>query len=132
MRSQSEMSNEKLDFPTGYPEILADMAGLIHARLIDLAVPKAAAIATALVEDIRRKWGGGLVYIPKGAMYTKQQRDDEVLRAFNGKNQAELARRFNVSISCIYDILTKKRSFSAANRKNASDGVKVKHDNEFS
>ena len=127
------MAASRLDFPPGYPEILADLAGLIHARLVEREVPDASSIATELAEDIRRQWGGGLIYIPKGVALTRHQRNDEVARAYNGRNHAELARRFGVTLACIYAILARKRGdvFNAINSASTEERVKAKHDNQL-
>lgn len=99
-----------LEFPPEYPEILADLANLIQARLSDqLPEERAADLARELAEDVRLKWGGGLIYIPQGARYERHQRDADIWRGFNGRNHAELARRHNLTLSCVYDILARER-----------------------
>lgn len=100
-----------LTFPPEYPEVLADLATLVHQRLADLLPPRVAAdLARELAEDIRLKWGGGLIYIPQGARYERQQRDDAIWREFNGRNHAELARHYGLTLSCVYDILARARA----------------------
>lgn len=100
-----------LIFPPEYPEVLADLADLIHCRLRDLLPPTVAAdLAHGLVEDVRLKWGGGLIYIPQGARFERQQRDAAIWREFNGRNHADLARRHGLTLSCVYDILARERA----------------------
>ena len=99
-----------LTFPPEYPEILADLATLIHQRLRDQLPPDVAAdLARDLAEDIRLKWGGGLIYIPQGARYDRHQRDAAIWREFNGRNHADLARRHRLTVACVYDILARER-----------------------
>lgn len=99
-----------LTLPAGYPEILADLADLFHRRLTDRLDPPAAAdLALDLAEAIRLKWGGGLIYIPKGDAYERRGRDATIWREFDGRNHADLARRFNLTLSCVYDILARER-----------------------
>ena len=100
-----------LTFHPEYPEVLADLALLIHQRLRDLLPPTIAAdLARELAEDVRLKWGGGLIYIPQGARYERQQRDGQIWREFNGRNHAALARRHGLTLSCVYDILARERA----------------------
>lgn len=100
-----------LTFPPEYPEILADLATLIHQRLHALLpAAVAAALARELAEDVRLKWGGGLIYIPQGARYERQQRDAAIWREFNGRNHAELARHHGLTLSCVYNIIARERA----------------------
>lgn len=100
-----------LTFPPEYPEVLADLATLIHQRLADLLPPVVAAdLARELAEDVRLKWGGGLIYIPQGARFERQQRDAAIWREFNGRNHADLARRHGLTLSCVYDVLARERA----------------------
>lgn len=97
--------------PEKYPEILGDLAHLLHARLRD-HVPEdiAEALALELVEDMRLKFGGGLIYFPKGQDYERSVRDAAIWREFNGRNHRELALRYGLTINAIYDILSRARA----------------------
>lgn len=99
-----------MDFPPHYPEVLAELAELIFARLKDRRVAEAEDIARILAEDVRRRWGGGLIYIPKGDRHLRDRRDAEIWREFNGRNHAELARRHGLGVAAIYDILERERA----------------------
>lgn len=100
-----------LTFPPEYPEVLADLATLIYRRLCDLLPTAVAAdLARELAEAVRLEWGGGMIYIPQGARFERQQRDATIWREFNGRNHAELARRHGLTLSCVYDILARSRS----------------------
>lgn len=98
-----------MQFPAHYPEILADLATLFYTRLAEQRVPEAEALARALAEDMRLKWGGGLIYIPKGDRHLRDRRDADIWRQFNGRNHAELARRHGLGIAAIYNILDRER-----------------------
>ena len=101
----------RLTFPRGYPEVLADLATLIHQRLADWLPPTVAVdLARELAENVRLKWGGGLIYIPQGARFERQQRDATIWCEFNGRNHADLARRHKLTLSCVYDILARERA----------------------
>ncbi|MFO1421200.1 MAG: Mor transcription activator family protein [Candidatus Competibacteraceae bacterium] len=101
-----------LKFPEKYPEILSDLAGLVHRRLIEQGIGADLATKTALdlAEDVRLKWGGGLIYIPKGDGFARGCRDAEIWREFNGRNHAELARKHGLTLSCVYDIIARERN----------------------
>lgn len=100
-----------LEFSSEYPEILADLAALIYTRISkQLPVGVSAALARDLAEDVRLKWGGGLIYIPQGARYERHRRDAAIWREFNGRNHAELAHRYNLTLSCVYDIVARERA----------------------
>lgn len=118
--------------PDDYPEMLAELVMLFHHRLKEsLAVDLSADLAFALSEDVREKFGGCLVYFPKGHHYQRVKRNEALLRAFNGRNHNELARRFNLTLSCVYDILSSKREkrqfeiFAAVNGKTVNGSVNV-------
>lgn len=100
-----------LNFSSEYPEILADLATLIYVRLCEqLPASVSAALARDLAEDVRLKWGGGLIYIPQGARYKRQRRDVAIWREFNGRNYTELAHRYNLTISCVYAVIARERA----------------------
>lgn len=100
-----------LDLPAEYPEILADLAGLLHARLTPhLPADIAAALALETAEDIRCKFGGGLIYIPKGDRYERHARDAAIWREFNGRNHGELARKHGLGVAHVYEILARERA----------------------
>lgn len=62
-------------------------------------------VAINLVNHLTNHWGGQLINIPKNHLYKVATRDLEIYRGFNGKNHAELARRYNLSVRAIYDIV---------------------------
>lgn len=99
-----------MQLPEHYPEILADIARLLHARLQPhLPADQAAALALAQAEDLRLTFNGCQIYIPKGDGYERAQRDAELASAFNGRNHAELARRYRLTVTQVYDILHRQR-----------------------
>mgnify|MGYP000946341061 FL=1 len=99
-----------LNVPEHYPETLADLAVLLHERLAQHLDPaRAAAVALALAEDVRRKWGGGAIYIPRGDSFERTRRDSAVWRDFNGRNYVELARKYDCTVKTIYEIVDRER-----------------------
>lgn len=74
-----------------------------------LPLAQAQALALDLAEDVRLKWSGCLIYIPKGRDWSRNDRNAAIWHDFNGSNQTDLARRYGLSITTIYDILSKER-----------------------
>lgn len=96
--------------PAHYPEILIDLAQLIEARIqsyMDAAV--AEQLVLDIAEDIRLKFGGGLIYIPKGSDFERRRRDGAIWRDFNGRNHAELAHKHGLGVAAVYDIIARER-----------------------
>lgn len=111
MAADNDLPADPLTFPPEYPEVLGDLAALAHQRLTAWLPPDlAAALALELAEDVRLKWGGGLIYIPQGARFERQQRDAAIWREFNGRNHATLAHRHGLTLSCVYDIVARERA----------------------
>lgn len=100
-----------MNLPDQYPEVLADLAGLVLARVqAYLPADQAEALAFALAEDVRLKYAGLLLYIPKGDAYERYHRNAAIWREFNGRNHAQLARKYQVGLSVIYDIVAAERA----------------------
>lgn len=92
--------------PDQYPEILADLAELIYVRLCEhLSGDSAELLALDTTEAIRARFGGGLIYIPKGSDFARCQRNAAIVRKFSGNNHKELARQYGLGVAAIYDIL---------------------------
>ena len=99
-----------LNVPEHYPETLADLAVLLHERLARVLDPaRAAVVALELAEDVRAKWGGGAIYIPRGDGFERSRRDAAVWREFNGRNYGELARKYDCTVKTIYEIVERER-----------------------
>lgn len=103
-----------LEMPKHYPEPLADLADCIYRRLA-LSAPNAliASIVFDVVEDIRREFGGMLLYIPKGEKFDRLQRNAAILKAFNGTNHRKLAKLYGISLKRVYEILQPSRKQEA-------------------
>lgn len=91
-----------MPFPKSYPETLRDLADCIEQTLGQIAADPAIHPALAVVEGIRTRFGGSLLYIPKGAEMDRATRDAKLCAAFTGRNHHELSRRYGISISCVY------------------------------
>lgn len=60
--------------------------------------PAANELSRRVFKALQDRWGGNNVYFPKRAPYTSQQ----IKAAFNGKNHAEVCRRFGISLKTLY------------------------------
>lgn len=83
-----------------YPEILEELAEFIAAALVEngLAHGRAAEVALAAVERVRKNFGGALVYIPKGAGYKLAQRNEEIRRRLAaGESRSAIRREYGLS-----------------------------------
>lgn len=97
-----------MNFPDDYPEQLADLAGVLFDRLRrhGMSEDDAGRVAMDQVEAVRNQFVGGSVYMPK----YNSQRDDEIWQKFNGKNHAELAKHYRLTVVRIYQILARERA----------------------
>jgi Mor family transcriptional regulator len=86
---------------TRYPEILKDLMDKAVEHLAEkLELPPETAQAAAFIvcEVIRREWAGSDIYFPRGLAYEIEQRDLEMFRLFTGSNQAELAKKYDITL----------------------------------
>lgn len=89
-------------------EILLDLTCHIETTLLkhtDLAQDKAKKIGEEISQKIAHDWGGLMVYIPKNLMFIISERDKQIYAEFNGYNQRELAKKYNLSIQWVYKII---------------------------
>ncbi|MCB1765375.1 MAG: hypothetical protein KDJ22_04815 [Candidatus Competibacteraceae bacterium] len=100
-----------MQIPEHYPPILADIAQLLRLRLNGhFSADQADALALAQVEDLRTVFGGSLVYLPKGQDYERKTRDAALYQEFTGHNHLDLARRYKLTVTQIYDIIARVRA----------------------
>ncbi len=99
-----------MQLPDDYPPLLGEFACVLHARLSQcLPADVAQRVALAQADDLGQTYEGCQIYIPKRDGLARARRDEAIARAFNGRNVAELARRFGLSTTQIYDILSRQR-----------------------
>lgn len=101
-----------MQLPDDYPEQLADLAGVLFERLRKNGMldNDAGRIAMEQVEDVRIRFVGGNVYMPKCTQQNIDRRNAEIYREFNGSNHRDLAKRYNLTVASIYDILARERA----------------------
>jgi len=61
--------------------------------------------ACKVVETIQHKWGGILVYIPKGDGILSRKRNENIKKDFTGDNHKDLCRQYKLSLQAVYKIL---------------------------
>lgn len=98
------------DLPSDYPQLLAELAELIDVRLrAQLSAHTALTLSHAIVEDIRERFSGELIYIPKYApmetTLTREARNRAIAKEYDGTNCRELARRYGLTLNTVYAIL---------------------------
>lgn len=95
--------------PETLPPLLSEFSALFRARLAQhLPAGDAGQLALTLADDISQTYGGCQIYIPKREGLARARRDAAIARAFNGHNTADLARRYRLSATQIYDILSRQ------------------------
>lgn len=101
-----------MNLPDDYPEQLADFVGVLFERLRKngLSDDDAERIAMEQAEDVRIRFVGGSVYMPKCTQQNIVRRNAEIYRQFNGRNHHALAQRYNLTLSSIYEILARERA----------------------
>lgn len=92
---------------SNYPELLSDVSDDLFKRLKDAGLDEQQSRKTAFehVEFIRKHWGGQPIYIPKGMAHDLTERDMALFKEFNGHNHNELARKYNISVVRVYQLL---------------------------
>ena len=97
---------------------LSESAGKAYKSLYNkLTAYRVASVSHVGNDQARDSWrnlaeihgGGGLIYIPQGARFNRQQRNEAIMREFDGRNHAALARRYRVSVSSVYGIVARAR-----------------------
>lgn len=105
------------------PEILADLAKHIEVGLMkkvvanDWTIDKAKQISIDVAHEIAKTWGGEVIYIPRNVALLLSERDHQIWQEFNGFNHRELARKYNVSMAWVYQIVKRMRKAEIARRQ---------------
>ncbi|WP_412763632.1 Mor transcription activator family protein [Rodentibacter abscessus] len=116
------MQNEQVEiFNQKAPEILADLAKhtevKIKEKISDIDTILAQQIAIEVANHIAQCWGGEVIYIPRNLVLLLSERDRKIFNEFNGSNQRELARKYNVSMQWVYHIIKKITKEEIARRQ---------------
>lgn len=66
-------------------------------------------LAELVIEEVVKTLGGSLIYIPKSPEVIRNKRNAMIANDFDGTNHIELARKYQLSVPYIYEILKKQR-----------------------
>lgn len=103
-----------MSLPDQYPKVLVDMADCIRRRLaLSLPADQADRLTLGVIEAIRSRFEGGLIYIPKCQYAKTVERNQAILAEFDGNNHRELARKHGITIAYTYEILRESRKGAA-------------------
>lgn len=89
-------------------EIINDLAFHASQVLIEsMNLDSAAAqnVGHAIADRMMRNWGGQSIYFPKGISGRASERDYQIYSECDGRNYAELAKKYNLTLQWIYKIV---------------------------
>lgn len=95
-----------------WPPMLAELVDVMRAHFARRGTAEDAALreAQAVVVALAHYFGGQQVYIPRGDTLKAALRDAEIWHAFDGRNAADLARRYDMSVITVYKIIARERA----------------------
>lgn len=104
------MDNKQLKNRPGM-EALLEIARIVQEQLMSEGIQsdKARDAALKAADAVRKTYGGTDVYISKGVALILNDRDWQIWHEFNGRNQDELAKRYNLTPRHIYRIVERCR-----------------------
>lgn len=88
-----------------------EMRGIIQETLQkygDLEIKVSSTLADNVMKNLTAMFGGEAVYFKKNTRKTVSDKKEKIKQEFNGSNQVELARRYNLTLVRIYKILKEK------------------------
>lgn len=101
------------------PELLEELAEVVAASILenggnsDLAKDAGQHVA----ETMSLMWGGQTIYFPKGVRARLHKKHLKIWEDFTGDNHSELARRYDMSVQHIYNIISAVRASEIAKRQ---------------
>ncbi|MFD1805575.1 Mor transcription activator family protein [Pasteurella oralis] len=102
------------------PEILNDLARHIEVELlkkIDIEQDKAKQTGIEIAQAMAKNWGGEVIYIPRNLLFTLNERDRKIFNEFTGSNHRDLAKKYNVSMQWVYQIVKRVSKEEVAKRQ---------------
>lgn len=106
-------------FTDKYPEILRDLQTYVINAMTEhgISAEHAKHAGLRVTEEVRKQFGGQMIYIPKGMDYEISTRDQEIWQKFNGKNHAALCHEFDISLQWLYKIIKYMRAEDVKRRQ---------------
>lgn len=107
--------------PEGAPDVWRDFAsccflGLLkHPHTEHLLAQELAQVAFEQLQVLVANMGGQQPYICSGARFTYKKRLQDIERDLNGRNSKEVAKKYNLSHSCILKIIKKNHESKRQN-----------------
>lgn len=95
------------------PELLIDLAARAQKILVEKAgmdKDLAEHVGFEIARTMAEAWGGLNIYMPKAMEMKLHSRDEQIWREFDGHNQSELARKYNISVQWVYTIIKRMRA----------------------
>lgn len=109
----SDLNTEHIEWPRTFAEIVDQTKHYLethHNISSDEALKQATGIGVLLAE-----FGGGrMFYLPSIKGVKKSLRDTKIWHEFNGRNIAELCKRYDLTEMSIYTILKKQRALTSS------------------
>lgn len=104
---------------TQYPKALAAVAIEVTSELMAAGVeePEALEIGFKAAERVRLRWGGENIYIPKGDVFSRAQRDEKIFQQFDGTNRSEICREHGITEMRFYQIMAAQRAQRKSSNK---------------
>ncbi|HWO99751.1 MAG TPA: Mor transcription activator family protein [Methylococcus sp.] len=96
---------------------LADHAADVLSSTVGLPREVAEHAGYEIMRRVAEACGGDQVYIPKVDAIERHERDEAIWRDFRGNNQAELARKYNISRIWVYAILRRMKAIEMERRQ---------------
>lgn len=92
-------------------EFLDDLSTYMERALVGLGVGEsmAAAAGELVTDELVSYWGGQHICIPRDHYRKISDRNRRILSEFTGKNQSDLARKYDLTLSSIYKLISKHK-----------------------
>ena len=93
------------------PDIIQDIyqASMNALKESCISEVQAEQISMEAASQVRERWGGMSLYIPKGNTAEIRNRDKNLKKDFNGTNHKALANKYKISLVRVYKILKIQR-----------------------
>lgn len=99
-----------------WPAILLELHGVLNNELKKNKIEQDG-LALKMVLSIGNYMGGMQVYLPRGDKLQQQLRDMEIYEQFNGRNIAQLTKRYHLTNKRIYEIIARMRRVELQRRQ---------------
>jgi Mor family transcriptional regulator len=95
--------------------VLVDLVTIVEQALVSRGIDRDSAHKASFdaAEQLRDRWGGQMLYFPKGSRFDMSQRDMAIWNAFSGHNHNELASKYDVCVDRVYKIVKYMRAMQS-------------------